>query len=697
MASDLNSMNKPDRKRALSAILFADIKGYTGMMQSDESNAMKLLSRFKKCLREEVAKHKGSIIKIYGDGCICLFSSVLDAVTCAKDLQIRLLESPHVPLRIGVHVGDVVHADNDVFGDAINIASRIESMGIAGSVLLSKSVFDKIKNQPQLPAQSLGNFDFKNIDSALEIFALTNSGLVIPKRSELTKKAKPINTKSPITKKAIGTIAAIGLLLVAGYFTGKNIIQGISGDPESKEISKINKEEKSIAVLAFSDMSPEQDQAYFSEGISEEILNLLTRIPDLKVISRTSSFTFKDKEVTTEEIGRALKVNHILDGSIRKSGNTFRISTQLIEAQNGAQLWSQTYERSMDDIFKIQDEIASKIIEQLKVSLMGNSISSKKIDVEAYNLYLKAKSLRDEQNSESDRKAEEIIKSSIAIDSTYAPAWAMLSELIYNGAFSYSRYSIPEAIPLSKAAAQKSVTLDPNNALGYIALTTLNRAENDFVSADSNLNKALAIDPNNTDVIYESSSYALDLGLLDEAISQLKKAIRLDPLNSVLYYTLSIHYIWTEDYEAAEEAMKRYLDKNPNSGLAHNFMSQIYLSQARDQDALIALAKDNDPFWSLYRKSIVEYSIGDRKKADSYLSEFINKFGNEGWPNIAHVYAFRKENDQAFKWLNLAIENNDASILEILNYPEFKPLRNDPRWKALITKLKLPEHHGFFN
>lgn len=684
-------MSEPNKHRKLSAILFADIVGYTAIMQADEGKALSFLKHYQDSLGAVVAKHQGEIIKNYGDGSLCLFSSVLEAVTCAKDLQLRLLQEPHVPLRIGIHLGDVNHMDNDVYGDAINIASRIESMGVAGNVLLSKSVYDKIKNQTQLPTESLGKFDFKNIDQSIEVFALQHRGLVVPSRKELKGKFKAPKKSFFQSIPGMASIAGLLLLAIAVFW----LVSGKSDHGSAAGISE-KIDDKSIAVLAFADMSPEQDQRYFSEGISEEILNLLTRIPKLKVISRTSSFSFKGKEKTTAEIAEILKVKHILDGSIRKSGNTFRISTQLIEAKNGTQLWAETYDRSMDDIFKIQDEIAAKILEQLKVSLMGGALTSQKVDVEAYNLFLKGKQMKAEQSSESDSLAEQMIRASIALDSTYAPAWSLLSELIYNGSFSYSRYSISEGKRLAVDAAKKSIALDPNNIFGYLALTTLNRAENDFESADRNLKKALEIDPvNNTDVIYESSSYALDLGILDEAISQLRKAIRLDPVNYVLYYTLAIHLVWIEEYDAAEKEMQKYLSKNPDSGLANNFMAQIYLKQGKNDAAREALAKDDDPYWSLYRKSILEFAIGDRSKADQYLKEFIDLFGHEGWPNIAHIYAYRGEADQAFKWLNLAVDNEDASTLEILNYPEFKFMRKDARWGKLIERLKLPARNGF--
>jgi len=521
-------------------------------------------------------------------------------------------------------------------------------------------------------------------------YELTPGGLV--KRAKL--KADTGHNKKATeryNKIILGGIAVIIALLLF------NIYRSPSPDAHAAKQEtalKVN-EDKSIAVLAFADMSPAQDQKYFSEGISEEILNLLTKIPDLKVISRTSSFAFKDKEATTSEIGELLNVNHILDGSIRKSGNNFRISAQLIDAKNGAQLWSETYDRSLDDIFKIQDEIASKIIQQLQVSLMGKVIESKEVNIEAYNLFLEAKLLRSQQNFKSDSLAEATVREAINIDDNYAPSWALLSELIYNGTFSYSRYTIDDAVPLSLAAAQKSIDLDPDNSIGYIAMATLNRALYDFKAADKNLSLARQIDPDNVDVIYEAASYELDIGNLDHAIELLQKAINLDPINYLLYYTLGLHYIWNEEYDKGEKAMQKFLRANPNSGLAYNFLAQIYLKQGKVDEAFAALAKDSDPYWSLYRKSIIYQTLGKEKEADVSLNDFIEKYGHEGWPNIAHVYACRGDKDNAFKWLELAFENKDASLMEILNYPEFKIMHDDPRWNKFIKKLNFPADEKF--
>jgi TolB-like protein/Tfp pilus assembly protein PilF len=492
-----------------------------------------------------------------------------------------------------------------------------------------------------------------------------------------------------LDKIILSGICLIIVLLIVNLFRS-------SSDTENTNLSHDSTNEKSIAVLAFTDMSPQKDQEYFSDGISDEIINLLSKVTELKVISRISSFSFKGKDVTTEEIGELLNVNHILDGSIKKSGNTLRISTQLIDTKNGVQQWSKSYDRPMNDIFKIQDEIANFVLQELKISLLGDTLASTTVHPEAYNLYLEAKLLRDNRDAKSDSIAENLIRKSIAIDKDYAPAWAILSELIYSGSFSYSRYTIEDGMLQGKDAANKSRELDPNYPLAYASLASFDRAAWDFKSADINLKKAIELGPNNDYVIYEAASNALDLGRLDEAIYYINKSIRIDPVNYLLKYTAGLYYLWNEEYEKAAEQMEQYIIKNPQSGFGHNFMSQIYLVSGQKDKALEAIQKDDDPFWRLYRECIINYTIGDLDKSNKQLKDFIKRFGHEGWPNVAHIYACRDEHDEAFRWLDLSYEQRDPSLLEILNYPEFKNLYDDHRWNPFIDKLGLPDDHGFY-
>ncbi|MFC4720814.1 adenylate/guanylate cyclase domain-containing protein [Geojedonia litorea] len=767
--------------RQLSAIMFTDIVGYTALMQKDEKSAVIIRTKYRELFNKLLKVYHGELIQYYGDGSLCIFKSSVEAVKCAVDLQKTFQQEPSIPVRIGVHVGDIIKTETDIIGDAVNIASRIEAIGIAGSVLISDEVNDQLKNQSDIKTQFLEDYRFKNVETPIPVYAIVEKGLTIPEINSSDVETKHIMTKTDeefgfkstikelkrrnVFKAAISFIVfswvliqaasiffplygfsqdAMSILiivlsvcfpvwLVFAYFfewtpsgfkwtasttqkypvhhklEGKLmntvIIAGLSlivalliADRIFDFTATDNKiHDNSIAVLAFADMSPDKDQEYFSDGISEEILNLLSRIPDLKVISRTSSFTFKNKEATTNEIGKALNVNYLLQGSIRKSGESFRITAQLINASDGSQLWSETYERPIDDIFLIQDEIATAVTHRLKTSLAGMNITSKTVDTEAYTLYLKARQLVDQISSESVSNAETLLRQSIAIDSLYAPSWELLSSVMYKNYFVYSteERSVSEGIAKAKIAAEKAVALDPEYAPGYSLLAVYSRAEWDFKSANTYLEKSLLLAPESAVVLKAAASHNMQFGSLDDAIELLRKAISIDPLNSSNYYNLALYHTWSKRYDEASKWMEKYLLMNPKSGLGHVGMANIYMAQGNFEKALKEADMDSHPFWNKYTKTLIFHAQGKPKNANALLKQLIEQFGDFASPNFAYICAFKGDKDAAFKWLDIAFENKDVVLLEILNYPEMNNLWGDPRWNAFINKLGLPKEHGF--
>ncbi|MEO6346399.1 MAG: hypothetical protein ABIO60_00685 [Aquaticitalea sp.] len=510
------------------------------------------------------------------------------------------------------------------------------------------------------------------------------------------KKTKSVNPEHSITAKTSNRLnyviiaalfVAIALLIRSSFYTPTRVVK------ENAVVA--NAPDKSIAVLAFADMSQEKDQEYFSDGISEEILNLLAKIPDLKVISRTSSFSFKGKETTTAEIGKALNVNHILEGSIRKSGNTFRITAQLIKVSDGAHVWSETYDREMTDIFKIQDEIASKVTLQLKATLLGTALTSTTVNIDAYNLYLQAKQVRGQNSMESNDNALKLIRASIAIDSSYAPAWALLARCFHDAGLRFLTIKMEDAIVQGKQAANKAIVLDPKYVEGYLELALLENASWDFKAASALIAKAVHLDPNNPRVIESQSRSAMNNGKKKLAIELSLKSIEIDPLTVANSYILGLYYLMDGQFTKAEARLNQYLLLYPNSGSCNGLMGHVQISLGHPEKALGYIEKETDPFWNLYRKCMAVHALGKTQEANELLKHFVADYGVDSWPNIAHVYAFRGERDEAFKWLDLAFENRDASLFEILNYPEMKNLWGDPRWNRFINKLGLPKDHGF--
>ena len=299
------------RMRQLAAIMFSDMSGYTALMQQNEQLAKDKRRRLKEVLETSVSVYNGKILQYYGDGALSIFNSAIDGVNCAVEIQQTLQQEPKVDLRIGIHTGDISIEDETIYGDGVNLASRIESLAVPGSIFISEKVFDEIRNQENLTAREMGYFELKNVIKPVRIFAIDNKGLVVPTRDALKGK-----TKQPANR---------------------------------------------LAVLPFVNMSADPENEYFSDGITEELLNAFTKVDGLQVTSRTSAFAFKGKNTDIREIGIQLNVDRILEGSVRKAGNRVRITAQLINAADGYHIWSENYDRNLTDIFEVQDEISSII------------------------------------------------------------------------------------------------------------------------------------------------------------------------------------------------------------------------------------------------------------------------------------------------------------------------------------------------
>ena len=367
--------------RQLAAIMFADMTGYTAMMQEDEQKAKLLRDRQRQTLEKFIPAHNGKILQYFGDGTLSIFNSAIDAVKCGISIQKELQREPKVQLRIGLHSGDVVYDSQGVYGDCVNLASRIEGISIPGAVLISDKVFDEVKNQREIQTISLGKCNLKNVKRQVEVYAITNEGLTVP------------------------------TVLQAGIKTGS---------------------EKSIAVLPFVNMSADPENEYFSDGISEEILNALTRVEGLYVTARTSSFSFKGKNEDIREIGIKLGVSSVLEGSVRKAGKRMRITAQLINTSDGYHIWSEVYDSEVEDIFDVQDEISMKIVGRLKENFSAGEkkesiIKQPTESIDAYNLYLKGRYHWNKSNPEEIRKAITAFEDAIAIDPHFALPYCSLS------------------------------------------------------------------------------------------------------------------------------------------------------------------------------------------------------------------------------------------------------------------------------
>ncbi|MBT8257172.1 MAG: hypothetical protein KJO49_01790 [Bacteroidia bacterium] len=451
--------------------------------------------------------------------------------------------------------------------------------------------------------------------------------------------------------------------------------------------------DKSIAVLAFADMSPNKDHEYFSDGISEELLNMLAKIPELKVMSRTSSFSYKGKNYTATEIGEELKVSHILEGSIRKAGNTVRVTAKLVNTSDGTNEWIRTFDRNLDGIFQIQDEIASQVSKELKISLLGEEGGEDIVDTEAYNQYLRAKHLFRQNTKEAIIAAEKKIKESLAIDSTYAPSWQLLGRIYDTGTYNFSIREANEGIPLGLKAIQKSLELDPESGLTYASLASLQELNWNFEESGRNMEKALQMSPNDGVII---GTAALNtFGDLEKSVVLLKKAIDLDPLVYANYFNLGHTYLRLDRLDEAEDAFNTFAMYYPNWQIYHYMMARIRLAQGKIEDALNEIEQEKHEFFNLYGRNFIYFQMGKTEESDRLFQEFLDTYAETDPSNTADLYAFRGDYDKSFEWLEKAFLQRDPVLLEALTYPSFKPMVSEKRWKDLLDKMGLPENQKY--
>ncbi len=641
-------------RRRLAVIMFADIVGYTALMQHNEDEALRLLERFKEALYIKTKEFQGEIIQFYGDGCLAVFTNSADAVNCAKFLQEKFTENPPVPVRIGIHMGDVLFKEGNIYGDCVNITSRIESMGVPGSVLLSDQINDQVKNKSEFRLVSMGSFEFKNVDEPMEIFALANKNFQVPD---------------------------------PGHLTGK---------------FKERKVSKSIAVLPFVNMSNDPEQEYFSVGMAEEILNSLTHIKELKVAGRLSSFQFKGKNAGLQEVGEKLGVKTVLEGSVRKQGNRLRITTQLINVEDGYQLWSERYDREMIDIFSIQEEIALSVTEALKMTLLTNEreliAKTSTQNHEAYELYLKGLFNLNKRGA-SIFTSIQYFQKAIELDPDFALAYSMYADaqlLIAIYGLKPPKQMMAKAKELAEAAIKLDRTLcEPYHALAFYYTCI----EWNWEEAKKNFNKAILLNPKYAEAHYRYGWNYLTWveGDFKEAIKHGEMAVIQEPLSSLTYANHSFILFAAGDFKEAMIASDMGLELDPYSFLCLMSRASVYTAMKQYEDAVIACkaamnVSNRHPFavngliWNFCM-------LGQLEEAQSLMNELKGRSAKEYMATtlIGISAAYLNNFDEAFAYFEQAFTDRDPIILT-LKHINWSPaaLREDPRYQDLLDRIGFP-------
>jgi len=685
-------------------VLFIDIVGYSKLLNEEQKERLNQLTEIALATTPVREATDEQLVRLpTGDGMALVFHhSAEEPARCALEIAEALQKHPELPVRMGIHSGPVnkvtdVSGRTNLAGAGINMAQRVMDCGDAGHILLSQHVADDLVHSRQWASRlrDLGECEVKHGVRLhlVNLFAEPLGNAAIPQKLQQAAASKPV-TEKPARRSSAGWIAALALavLLAAAatyYFTSHRAATKGAPIPE-----------KSIAVLPLVNSTGDPANEYFSDGMSEEFISSLSRLQDLKVVGRTSSFQFKDTKDNSKTIGEKLGVYYLLEGSVRKSADRVRIAVALIKSGDGTNVWSETYDRELKDIFAVQSEIAGAVAKQLKVALLGNNGQAVQLataatpsnqNVDAYNALLQGNFYANRRTADDYRKAIGYYEEAIRLDPRYALAHAMLARAATNLAINFAGIATKEGqetIAKARASAKSALVLDPNladshSAQGGILMTF----DFNFADAEAELRRAVELSPQNPGVISNLATLMSQLGRLGEAVALYQQAIALEPLRTQSHYNLAISLIPLSRYDEAEAALRKAIALQPQSG--QNYMQLAIIQILRgNPGAAVELAKqETDPFWRTHALALAQFANGNRAEADAALKKMIDEDADDAGSQIATVYALRKEPDKMFEWLEHGWATHDGGVTELLTNPFLRAYKDDPRYIAFAQKI----------
>ncbi len=633
--------------------MFTDIVGYTSLMQRSESEAIKLRDRHREVFEALHQSHRGNIIQYFGDGTLSYFERTGDAVRCAIEIQRQLKKDPEVPLRIGIHIGDIILTDTDIIGDAVNIASRIESLGTAGAVLVSQKIVEEIKSQDNIPSQFLGDFHFKNDTHPRSIYAISAPGILVPQPNQLSGKLEKKARKEGI---------------------------------------------ESLAVLPLDNNTGEEHQDFMVAGIHDNLITAVSRIGSLRVISKTSTLIYKNSRKTISEIAKELRVDAIIEGSVSKRDNNILLNIQLLRAlPEEDHIWAEVYDRPMEDIFSLLNEITQTIsgkIDLLLTPKESERLSSHdQVNPEAYQAYLKGIFHVERLSYESLKISMDYLQKAISLDPSFAPAYSGIARSLMSQV-QMGFMPPPEAMPKIYQNIHKSLSIDPDFAEAHFAKGALHawvewnwehsevefllafdiapnysigRAyyghllmlQKRFEEALENVNRALEIDPNSALVLALSAKVFYGDGRIQQGLELAKRSFQIDPDNISLLRNMDMCYYRLGDYDQSIEIQKRILKRETESlkALEAGYVGKDY------KHAMLELAR-----------------------AKEKLSN--QQFIPPAWVAIAYNRAGMYED--AIRWLERGFQMHDQDMPYIFIMHEFEQLKQDERFQRIAQKIGVP-------
>ena len=636
--------------------MFADITGYTAMMQEDEARAKSLRDRYRDAVDRAIAEFDGEIIQYYGDGTLSTFGSAKQAVLGARAIQRALQSPPGVPVRIGIHLGDIVRDEGGIYGDCVNVAARIEGLAIPGAVLFSEKVMRELENHPEIRAIGLGEFALKNVRRPVGVFALDDAQITVPGPGDIAE-----------------------------------------GKPQ--------KLARTIAVLPFGSVGSDTDQA-FAEGISEEIISGMSTIDGVSVISRTTCLALHKSGEQLNAVARKSGVSHVLEGRVRTAGNKVRVSTQLSSTADGVQVWSEVFQRDLDDIFAVQDEIARHVVSAMKVNFAAPTqdapiVPAPTQNVAAHKLYLKGMHHWQKRNPESVQKAMQIFEEALTLDQHYSAARCGLSHCY---AFLGSCGVLPPTESYAQALkhAMQAIEDNPKNAEAHLAIANIKFYNYwDWEGALESLRKAEELGLNSAHLHQSFGLYFMATGDPATGVERMRQALEHDPLSVPLLDMLGTLYLFNQQYHEAIDTYTEVLELDPAFRSAIQFRG---IARACLGDYAAALnefedyhARVNKPRKALTGLIICHHQLGNHDQVQEYLRRLNERLEED--PNamveidLALAHSGIGNYDEALRFLNRVYEKRFSvacmGVIWILRCPYFSDLWKEPGYHALLEKMGL--------